>query len=115
MCKKCGNTFWLPHFGKFSKLLFCFSFFHSLKMIFTCAGFALGLDIACLEKRVFRQHGADKLVNKHCEKDYIGNYFALGAELQSFIGHSERNARLGKKGNSKVFNDMIVAFRCLCA
>ena len=84
-------------------------------MLFTSAFSALCLNVSGFGKSDFCKEGTDNLIYQYCKQSDISNNGSVRAELDCFDSHAERNTRLRKQGNSKVFDDVRIAFSHFCA
>ena len=84
-------------------------------MFVSCAGLAFFLDIACFGEADLGEEGTDDFINENGKEGNIANDIAFSAKLGCLDRHTERNARLRKKGDAEVFYDVGVAFCCSCA
>ena len=80
----------------------------------------LGLDVAGLGEGDLGEHRTKELVNKNCEEGDVSNDGSdigkvAGEDGLSLHRHTERNARLGKKGDAEVFYDSVLTLHHLGA
>ena len=82
--------------------------------VVTGARSPFGVDFACFGKGNFGEKGADEFVDKDGEQgdvqDDISIQFCAWCTRDD-IRHTQRNARLGKKGDTEILDDILVAFR----
>ena len=87
---------------------------HILHVSVTGTPFLFRINVTRTEQGGFCKSRTYKLVDQHGEEGYGGNHISNLAEGLCLHCHTESNARLGKKGNTEIFDDLLVASADFC-